>query len=77
MMLYAVVQLALQVFYLVHVIQNDRASKVLRVLCGVGAFFMPYFAMPAYYFIYLWPDSPPAWAMDPGAAAPARKATKT
>jgi ABC-type spermidine/putrescine transport system permease subunit II len=56
-------QLGLMAFYLVHVIKNQAASETLRIVLGVGTFVMPYVAMPVYYYAYIWPDEPPAWAV--------------
>jgi hypothetical protein len=57
-------QLGLSGFYLAHVIKNKTASDVLRIVFGIGVFYMPFIAMPLYYFVYIWPDSPPEWALE-------------
>ncbi len=56
-------QLGLSAFYLVHVIKNKMASDTIRIVLGVGAFLLPFVAMPIYYFLYIWPDKPPDWAL--------------
>ncbi len=53
----------MSVFYLTHVILNREGSDVARVLLGVGSFVLPLIAMPFYFFVYIWPKQPPAWAM--------------
>ncbi len=57
-----IIQFALMAFYLFHVIKNNAGSDVLRVILGIGVFFMPYVAMPIYFFLYIWPQQPPRWA---------------
>lgn len=49
--------------YIVLILQNQRAQDVLRILLGIGLFFMPFIAVPAYYLIYVLPAQPPAWAL--------------
>ncbi|MDX9953820.1 MAG: hypothetical protein RBT75_06985 [Anaerolineae bacterium] len=51
------------IFYLTHVILNREGNDAARVLLGVGAFFLPVIAMPFYFFLYIWPEQPPAWAL--------------
>ncbi len=58
-----IVQLALMGFYLFHVIKNTLASDLVRVFSGIGVFFIPFLAMPAYYIIFILPDQPPVWAL--------------
>jgi len=52
----------LMVFYLIHVIKNTKADETIRIVLGVGNYFMPFIAMPIYYYLYVWLDNPPAWA---------------
>ena len=63
MMLASFLQLGLSVFYLIHVILNKEGTDILRILLGIGAFFLPYIAMPFYYFVYIFPETPPEWAL--------------
>jgi hypothetical protein len=56
--------LALLVFYFVHLVKNKEGSETARILLGLGFFILPQVAMPFYYFTYVWPDTPPAWAME-------------
>ncbi len=63
MMLGSVLQLGMSIFYLVHVIMNKEGTDVLRILLGVGAFLLPYLALPFYYFVYIFPETPPDWAL--------------
>ena len=63
-MLSSFLQVGLSGFYLAHIIKNKTASDVLRIIFGIGAFYMPFIAMPFYYFVFIWPDSPPEWALE-------------
>jgi hypothetical protein len=56
------IAMGLMVFYLVHVIKNTRADETIRILLGVGNYFMPFIAMPIYYYLYIWLENPPEWA---------------
>jgi hypothetical protein len=56
-------QFVLMGFYLIHVIKNTTASETVRIILGIGFFFMPFIAMPVYYYAYIWLETPPAWAM--------------
>jgi len=58
-------QFVMMAFYLIHVIKNNAAAEVIRIILGVGVFFLPYVAMPVYYVLYIWMDTPPAWAAAP------------
>ncbi len=62
--------LALMVFYIIHLIKNKEGSETARILLGLGFFFLPLIAMPFYYFVYIWPNSPPAWALAPQVLPP-------
>lgn len=57
--------MGLQAFYLIHVIKNNQASEVLRIVLGVGCFYLPFIAMPLYYLLFIWPERPPSWALAP------------
>jgi hypothetical protein len=58
MMCYSLVQLGLQIFYVIHEIKNKALTDTIRILFTLGIFFMPYVAMPIYFFAYLWKDAP-------------------
>lgn len=64
MMCSSFLQMGISIFYLVHIIKNKTGSELLRILCGIGAFFMPTLALPFYYFAFIWPDNPPDWALE-------------
>lgn len=51
--------------YLVHLVKNNAALELYRVLLALGLVFAPMIAMPVYFFLYFWPDRPPAWALEP------------
>lgn len=59
------VQIGMLVFYIAHIMKNKAASEVLLILLGAGIYFLPFFAMPAYYLIYILPNEPPDWAIAP------------
>jgi hypothetical protein len=56
MMCFSLVQLGLQVFYIVHEIKNKALTDTFRILFALGTFFMPFIAMPIYFIAYLWKD---------------------
>ncbi len=58
MMCYSVVQLGLQIFYVIHEIKNKALSDTYRIFFALGTFLLPYVAMPIYFFAYLWKDQP-------------------
>jgi len=57
-------QMGTTAFYFVHIVKNKKGSDLLRIILGIGSIFMPYVAMPIYYFIYIWPDITPDWALE-------------
>jgi hypothetical protein len=58
MMCFSVVQLGLQIFYIIHEIKNKALTDTFRILFAIGTFLLPYVAMPIYFFVYLWKDNP-------------------
>lgn len=56
-------EVGLLIFYLVHTLLNKKASDALRIGLGLGHLFLPFVAMPVYYYLYIWQDSPPEWAI--------------
>jgi hypothetical protein len=63
-------QFVLMAFYLVHVIKNTNASETVRIILGIGCFFLPFIAMPIYYYLYIWREEPPEWAVAQGNKQP-------
>ena len=55
-------EVGLLIFYLVHTIKNTKASDSMRIMLGLGHLFLPFVAMPIYFYLYIWRDSPPEWA---------------
>ena len=55
-------EVGLLIFYLVHTIKNTKASDPMRIVLGLGHLFLPFIAMPIYYYLYLWRENPPEWA---------------
>jgi len=56
MMCYSLMQLGLQIFYIIHDIKNKVLTDTLRILYAIGTFFLPFVAMPIYFIAYLWKD---------------------
>ena len=56
-------EVGLFIFYLVHTIKNKNASDSLRIVLGLGHLFLPFVAMPIYYYLYIWRENPPEWAV--------------
>ena len=52
-------------FYLIHIIKNPTASETVRIIFGVGVFMFGFIAMPLYYYLFIWRDQPPSWALPP------------
>jgi len=59
-------EVGLLIFYLIHTIKNTKASDAIRVALGLGHIFLPFIAMPIYYYLYIWRESPPKWAVAQG-----------
>lgn len=57
-MLYPLVQMALQVFYVIHEVKNKALSDTPRIFFLLGSFFMPYIALPVYFIMHIWRDGP-------------------
>lgn len=55
-------EVGLLIFYLVHTIKNTKASDSMRIVLGLGHLFLPFVAMPIYYYLYIWKENPPEWA---------------
>jgi len=49
--------LALKVFYIIHVVTNDRLEDMFKALFAVGMFFLSMIAMPVYYILYVWNEA--------------------
>lgn len=58
MMCFSLAQLGLQIFYTIHEVKNKALTDTFRILFVIGNFFLPYVAMPIYFFVYLWKDAP-------------------
>ena len=57
-MLYPFVQLALQVFYIIHEVKNKFLTDTPRILFILGSYFMPFIALPLYFVMHIWRDGP-------------------
>jgi hypothetical protein len=55
-------EVVLLIFYLIHTFKNTKASDSLRIVLGLGHLFLPFVAMPIYYYLYIWRERPPEWA---------------
>ena len=49
-----------------------QLNKTAKVLVGLGIFFLPFIAMPVYFYIYIWLETPPKWALQPTVSLPAQ-----
>jgi hypothetical protein len=58
-----VLHFSLQVFYVVQVVKNPALTDTPRILYLLGLFFLPFIAMPIYFFMHLIKDAPPDPAM--------------
>jgi hypothetical protein len=61
--LFTVLNFALVVFYLSHIITNQSAPGTVRVGFAVSLLIIPFVAMTAYWFIYILHEKPPTWAL--------------
>jgi len=61
--LFTVLNFALAVFYLSHIITNQSAPGKVRVGFAVGILIIPFVAMTGYWLIYILPEKPPTWAL--------------
>jgi len=50
-------------FYIIHLVKNESGRELYRILLGIGLFFLSWLAMPFYFFLYVWPNRPPSWAL--------------
>jgi hypothetical protein len=55
-------EVGLLIFYLIHTIKNTKARDAMRIVLGLGHVFLPFVAMPIYYWLYIWYETPPDWA---------------
>jgi hypothetical protein len=60
----------LTTFYLIHILKNTIAAETVRILLGVGLFFLSFIAMPLYYYLFIWREQPPDWAIAPAYKSP-------
>ena len=51
--------------YIVLLLRNQNAQETIRIILGIGLFFIPFLAAPIYYLVYILPADPPAWALQP------------
>lgn len=63
-MLTVFLQMGLSIFYLIQVIKSKNVSDILRIVLGLGIFYMPFLAMPISFFVFVWPESAPEWALE-------------
>ena len=64
MCLFTFVQYGLIAFYLTHIVKTPEGSDVLRIILAIAIFLFPMLGMPAYFLIFVWPDSVPQWALN-------------
>lgn len=58
----AFLSLALMGFYWAHIIKNTTTADVWRIIFGVGIYVFGYFAMPLYFYFFVWREETPTWA---------------
>jgi hypothetical protein len=63
----AILQLVLLGFYLVHILRSQLASEPAKIGFALSIVILPYLGMPAYYYLFIWRDHPPQWALSPKA----------
>ncbi len=64
MYLTGVIWLGLWVFYCWHLSKYDRIiSSELDLIFWVGFPLLPFLTMPVYYYLFIWRDQPPVWAL--------------
>lgn len=51
--------------YIVLLLRNNSAQEIIRIILGIGLFFIPFLAAPIYFLIYILPTNPPGWALQP------------
>lgn len=65
------VEMALLVFYVVHLFKTRHVEAGKKALWGISLFCGGLIAMPIYWFVHLWPDS--QWAMPESIVANGRQ----
>lgn len=56
-------QFSMWIFYTSHTITNNEGEDFIRIFLSCVNYIFPYVGMPVYYFTYIFPDSPPNWAI--------------
>ncbi len=54
--------LVLMGIYWAHIIKNNTTADVWRIIFGICIFLFAYFAMPIYFYFFVWRDETPTWA---------------
>lgn len=54
MMCYPLLQLVLQVLYIIQIVKNRQLTDTMRILFILGSFFMPIITLPIYFILYIW-----------------------
>lgn len=57
-------RLGLISFYQAHAIMNESGSQTYRIILSIGNFIIPFISLPIYYFIFVFPDEIPNWALE-------------
>jgi outer membrane protein assembly factor BamB len=65
----AILQFVLLAFYLIHIIRNPTISEAWKVAFALSIFVLSFIGMPAYYYLFIWRDHPPRWALPPAVRA--------
>lgn len=57
------IHVALVVFYICHIITNRSAPRDVRIVFAITLFVIPTVGMALYWFIYIFLEKPPTWAL--------------
>jgi hypothetical protein len=55
---FKIIQFGLKIFYIIYEIENKSLTNIFRVTLVIGTVFLPYIAMPIYYFTYIGRENP-------------------
>jgi outer membrane protein assembly factor BamB len=65
----AILQFVLLAFYLIHIIRNPSISEAWKVALALSIFILSFIGMPGYYYLFIWREHPPRWALPPAVRA--------
>lgn len=62
--------LALKIFYIVRVFKTEPLDQNLKIMWTLLLVFVPIFAEPVFWYLYIWREPRPAWQNQPQLPAP-------